>query len=73
MPETTMKYKAVNGFVLSGNLFKHTIESGEEFSIDEHPNKFGCGRNMVTVYDGNGEAIGYVTQGQAQLIRQGGV
>lgn len=72
MPTDTELFKATTGFCLSGSLERHTIEPHDEFHLALDVNKFGPGRKMVSVFDLNGNLLGYVTTGQAEIIRQGG-
>lgn len=71
MPETNTTHKAIRGFVITGNPYKSTVDEGEEFILAGEENRFGVGRRMYTVMDCNGKFIGYVTTGQAELIRMG--
>lgn len=74
MPEQPSRtiHTACWGFMITGNFAKYTVEAGEHFQLDAEPNKFGAGRRMVTVSDMSGEFMGYVTEGQAEIIRNGG-
>lgn len=64
-------HTAAIGFVLSGNDTKETVEPGEEFVLASEENRFGAGRRMVSIMDTNNNLLGYVTTGQAELIRRG--
>lgn len=66
------QFTAVQGFMITGNERKSTIEPGEKFVLSAYTNKFGVGRRMVDVMDINGNLLGFVTEGQAELIRRGG-
>lgn len=63
-------HKAVYGFALMGNLEKGSVEEGEEFILAGDMNHFGAGRRMVSVMNMSGDLLGYVTTGQAELIRR---
>lgn len=67
----TIQRTATQGFMLSGNGCKSTIEKGETFLLATDVNKFGAGKKMFNVYDINGNIIGYVTSGMAELIEKG--
>lgn len=64
------QFIAVRGFMITGNSEKSTIEPGEKFLLSKQANRFGVGRRMVDVMDINGNLLGFVTEGQAELIRR---